>query len=314
MAGKRDFLSLLDVSVVELQALVDRAIELKRLRREGKGPKSLAGKTLGMIFEKSSTRTRVSFEVGMFELGGHAVYLSPQGSQLGRGEPIRDTARVLSGYCDAILIRTFGQERVVELAKWARVPVINGLTDEYHPCQLLADLQTVRERVGSFKGVRCAWVGDGNNMAHSWMLAAASLGMHLSLACPEGYLPSSAVEALAADRLAESGGSIRVVSDPQEAVQGAQVISTDVWASMGQEDEAARRQQAFAGYCVDEALLSEAAGDVIVLHCLPAHRGEEISEGALEGEHSAVWQQAENRLHAQKALLESFVSSASESP
>jgi ornithine carbamoyltransferase len=261
-----------------------------------------------MIFEKASTRTRVSFEVGMFELGGHAVSLSTAGSQIARGEPMEDTARVLSGYCSAILIRTYGHERLETLAKWSTVPVLNGLTDRYHPCQIVADLQTVTERRGGISGWRYAWIGDGNNMAHSWINAAAILGLELVLACPGGYKPDAAVVADAEARMRESGsGSIRVVSDPAEAARGSHVISTDVWASMGQEEETTRRQAAFAGYCVDQTLVDLASKDAMILHCLPAHRGEEISAEVLEGPQSAVWQQAENRLHAQKAILEAIV-------
>ena len=302
---KRDLLSLYDLADGELEALLDRAIELKALRARGESTRTLPGAVLGMIFEKSSTRTRVSFEVGMFELGGHAVYISPTGSQIGRGEPIEDTARVLGGYCRGLLIRTFAQSRAEALAAWAPVPVINGLTDRFHPCQLLADLMTVRERFGQLAGLRYAWIGDGNNMAHSWLNAAAIAGFDLVIACPEGYDPDPEVVREARQRMAASGrGSATIVRDPGEAARGADVISTDVWASMGQEEDAAIRARAFAAYCVTEALVAEASSGAIVLHCLPAHRGEEISAEVLEGPRSAVWAQAENRLHAQKALLE----------
>lgn len=305
---KRDFLSLYDLSADEFRGVLARAIELKAIRARGESCSSLQGKVLGMIFEKASTRTRVSFEVGMFELGGHAVYISNQGSQIGRGEPIEDTARVLSGYCSAILIRTFGQERIAELARWAKVPVLNGLTDLYHPCQIVADLQTVTELRGGIEGVRYAWIGDGNNMAHSWINAAAILGLDLVLACPKGYQPEPSITSEAQRRIQALGtGSIRLVSDPREAARDSHVISTDVWASMGQEKEASQRQKAFVGYCVDQSLLEVASADANILHCLPAHRGEEISAEVLEGPHSAVWQQAENRLHAQKAILEAIL-------
>ncbi len=305
---KRDFLSLYEFSADEFRGVLARAIELKAIRLRGEGAASMAGKVLGMVFEKASTRTRVSFEVGMFELGGHAVYLSTAGSQIGRGEPICDTARVLSGYCQAILIRTFGHERIEELAKWSSVPVINGLTDLYHPCQIVADLQTVMERKGGIEGFRYAWIGDGNNMAHSWINAAAILGLDLVLACPEGYEPAAAVMAEAERRIEASGsGSITLVRDPRDAAKGSRVISTDVWASMGQEEENNVRRKAFNGYCVSQELLSHADKDAMVLHCLPAHRGEEISAEVLEGPQSAVFQQAENRLHAQKAILEAIV-------
>jgi ornithine carbamoyltransferase len=296
--SKRDFLTLWDLSAAELTALLDRSAVLKRARAEGKPIVSLPGKTLGMIFEKASTRTRVAFEVGMFELGGHAVYLAPQGTQIGRGEPLADTARVLGGYCHGILVRTFAQERAEELARFAPVPVLNGLTDFSHPCQILADLFTAKELFGEIQGLRYAWIGDGNNMAHAWIDAAAILGLDLVLACPEGYQPDPKVLARA---------NVELVTDPREAARGAHVVSTDVWASMGQEEEAEKRRQAFRGYCVDDEMLALAASDVRVLHCLPAHRGEEISESVLEGPRSAVWQQAENRLHTQKAVLELFL-------
>jgi len=313
--GKRDFLSLLDLDEAEVAAMFARAAELKERRRRGEVESTLRGKVLGMVFEKASTRTRVSFEVGMFELGGHAVYLSTEGSQIARGEPIQDTARVLGGYCHGIVIRTFGQHRCESLARHAPVPVINGLTDLHHPCQLLADLFTVWERLGRVDGVRYAWIGDGNNMANSWVSAAALLGLDLVIACPEGFDPDASVLSGARARLAQRGrGSIRVVRDPAEAADGADVISTDVWASMGQEQEAEARRVRFAGYSVDERLLSHAASRAIVLHCLPAHRGEEIAAGVIDGPQSAVWQQAENRLHVQKAVLELFLGAAASSP
>lgn len=302
--SKRDLLSFHDLGEGGMRDVLRRAAELKRLRAAGTTTHTLAGKTLGMIFEKASTRTRVSFEVGMFELGGHAVYLSTQGTQIGRGEPLRDTARVLGGYCQGIVIRTFGQAVAEELARFSPVPVINGLTDLLHPCQVLADLQTAVERFGDGAlgpGVRYAWVGDGNNMSHSWIEAAALLDLDLVLACPEGYDPDA--ELLARART-EGRGRIEIVRDPIAAARGADVISTDVWASMGEEAEAEARKTAFAGYCVDEALMAHASSRAIVLHCLPAHRGEEISDGVIEGPRSAVWAQAENRLHVQKAILE----------
>jgi ornithine carbamoyltransferase len=264
-----------------------------------------------MVFEKASTRTRASFEIAMFELGGHALYLGTQGSQLGRGEPIRDTARVLSGYCHGIMVRTFGQERAAEMAQYARVPVINGLTDLLHPCQVLADLQTVVQRfkdrgdvAKALRAVKYAWIGDGNNMANSWIEAAGILGLDLALACPPGFEPDAAVyeRARGTER-----GRITVTHDPAEAIAGRHVVSTDVFASMGQESEADSRRRAFAGYCIDNALMARAASDAIVLHCLPAHRDEEITDDVIEGPQSVVWQQAENRLHAQKALLESLI-------
>jgi ornithine carbamoyltransferase len=302
---KRDFLTVADVSVDEWPRVWRRAADLKASRARGERTHTLAGKAVALVFEKASTRTRVSFEVGVFDLGGHAVVIDGQRSQLARGEPIADTARVLSGYCHAIVLRTFGQERVEALARAATVPVVNGLSDQHHPCQIASDLFTVIERFGSIDGVRHAWIGDGNNMAHSWIEAAGLMGLELALACPHGYQPDPDLLATARARQGAAGrGRITVTTDPREAVRGAHVVSTDVWASMGQEAEADARRRAFAGYLVDDALLAEAADDAIVLHCLPAHRGEEISAAVLDGPRAAAWQQAENRLHVQKALLE----------
>jgi len=297
------FLTLADIAPERWPQLFDRAAELKRDRVQ----RSLAGKSIALIFEKASTRTRVSFEVGVFELGGHAVVLTSQGSQLARGEPIEDTARVLSGYCHAIILRTFGQDRVEALARAASVPVINALTDEHHPCQVATDLFTVREHFGRLD-VRYAWIGDGNNMASSWIEAAGLFGLDLVLACPQGFQPDAMRVADAQARQRALGkGSVWVTDDPTIAAARADVISTDVWASMGQEADAERRTQAFAGYCVDDALLAHAAQDAIVLHCLPAHRGEEITGAVLDGPRSLAWIQAENRLHVGKAILEAVV-------
>lgn len=308
--AKRDFLSFWDLSADEIRKLLSRAGELKQMRARGEIFHPLAGKTLGMIFEKASTRTRVSFEVGMFELGGHAVYLSSQGSQIGRGEPLRDTARVLGGYCHGILIRTFGHEVAEELARFSPVPVINGLTDLSHPCQVLADLFTAWERLGPRAlepgGLRYAWIGDGNNMAHSWIEVAAILGLDLAIACPEGYEPDAEVLGRA-ERDGDFRRHIHITRSPSEAVRGRDVLSTDVWASMGEEGEQAVREKAFSGFCIDDRLLDLASQQAIVLHCLPAHRGEEITDGVLEGPHSAIFAQAENRLHVQKAILEYFL-------
>jgi ornithine carbamoyltransferase len=305
---KRDLLTLWDLTANELLALLQRAGALKVERLKGDALHTLPGRILGMIFEKPSTRTRVAFEVAMVELGGHAVYLAAEGSQIGRGEPIADTARVLGGYCHGIVIRTFAQARAEELARWAPIPVINGLTDHAHPCQILADLFTVQELRGDVRGPRYAWIGDGNNMANSWINAAAVLGLDLILACPDGYRPDPGVVTRAEHRMAETGrGRLVVVSDPRQAVKGVDVVSTDVWASMGQEAEAQERRRAFAGYRLDDALVGLAAPNPVVLHCLPAHRGEEISESVLEGASSAVWRQAENRLHTQKAILELYL-------
>jgi ornithine carbamoyltransferase len=312
MSEPRHFLTLGDLPEGGIEALLRRAEEFRLLRSLRQPHATRPGRVLGMVFEKASTRTRASFEIGMFDLGGHALSLDPMGSQLGRGEPIRDTARVLSGYCHAIMIRTFGQDRAEEMARFARVPVINGLTDLLHPCQLLADLQAVVQRFGSLgpdvgaalRAVRYAWIGDGNNMANSWIEAAGILGLDLALACPDGHWPDSGVLARAR---AKGRGLITLSSDPVEAVRGRQVLSTDVFASMGQEAEAEQRKKTFADFCVDARLLAVADPKAIVLHCLPAHRGEEITDEVIEGRASVVWQQAENRLHAQKALLESLL-------
>ena len=295
MTPPRHFLAIPDLKPSELADLFDLAADMKSGKyRE----KPLAGKTLGMIFAKSSTRTRVSFEVGAYQLGGHALFLSSRDIQLGRGEPIRDTARVLSRYLDGIMIRTFDHADVEELARYSLVPVINGLTDQLHPCQVLADLFTVREHIGGWDGKVVAWVGDGNNMANSWINAAGTLGFELRLACPRGYEPAR--ELLDRNRAA---ATIVVTGDPREAVRGAHVVNTDVWASMGQEEEQAVRARAFAGYIVDERLMRLADPDAIFLHCLPAHRGEEVAAEVIEGPQSRVWDEAENRLHVQKALL-----------
>jgi ornithine carbamoyltransferase len=291
----RDFLAIPDYSREELTGLFDLA---ERMRNGEYRDKPLAGKSLAMIFMKASTRTRVSFEVGTWQLGGHALFLSPRDVQLGRGEPIADTARVLSRYVDGIMIRTFAHSEVEELAKFATVPVINGLTDLLHPCQILADILTIRQHLGSIEGRKVAWIGDGNNMANSWINAAFRLGFDLTLACPEGYEPDSEILARA-----KTVANVRVVRDPAEAVTGADVVNTDVWASMGQEEEQAIREKAFKGYIVDEALMSRAEKNAIFMHCLPAHRGEEVSAGVIDGPQSVVWDEAENRLHVQKAIM-----------
>ena len=295
MAKKRDFLAIADLGREELTQLLERA----RLLKAGVDSAQLSGKTLAMIFRKSSTRTRVSFEVGMSQLGGHAIFLSDSDSQSGRGETVHDTAKVLSRYVDGIMIRTHAHAEVEELAGHASVPVINGLTDLLHPCQIIADLQTMAEEFGSEHASRTvAWIGDGNNMANSWLNAAYRLGFSLRLACPEGYDPNPEI-------LARAQGEADVVltRDRSEAVQGADVVTTDVWASMGQEDEAAERSEAFKEFLVDEALMGQAAPSAIFLHCLPAHRGEEVTEGVLDGPQSRIFDEAENRLHAQKAIM-----------
>ena len=292
---KRDFLAIPDFSADELNRLFDVAARMKDGSYQDK---PLAGRTLGMIFTKSSTRTRVSFEVGAYQLGGHALFLSSRDIQLGRGEPIGDTAKVLSRYLDIIMIRTFAHAQVEELAASASIPVINGLTDLLHPCQILADLLTMREHIGGWEGKAVAWIGDGNNMANSWMNAAGTLGFELRLACPEGYEPDREVFDRNKDRT-----SISITEDLEEAVAGAHVVTTDGWASMGQEADTEVRQVAFQGYLVDDALMAKADDDAIFLHCLPAHRGEEVAASVIDGPQSRVWDEAENRLHAQKALM-----------
>lgn len=295
MRPARHFLAIPDFTRSELLELFELAA---RMKRRDYRDKPLAGRTLGMIFAKSSTRTRVSFEVGAFQLGGHALFLSSRDIQLGRGEPIRDTARVLSRYLDGIMIRTFDHADVEELARYGSIPVINGLTDLLHPCQVLADLFTVRECLGGWDGMAVAWVGDGNNMANSWINAAGRLGFELRLACPQGYRPDAGIL-----ERNQSLAKILVTADPREAVRGAHVVTTDVWASMGQEAEQEIRAKAFRGYLVDDALMDLADPSAIFLHCLPAHRGEEVSAEVLEGARSRVWDEAENRLHVQKALM-----------
>ncbi len=292
---KRDFLSIRDLTRDEIEYLLEKALEMKRA---GKGyRRSLSGYTLGLLFEKASTRTRVSFEAAMYRLGGTTVFLSSRDTQLSRGEPVKDTARVLSRYLDGLSIRTFSQGVVEEMAQWADIPVINALTDKYHPCQVLSDLMTVKEKKGRLNDLAVAWVGDGNNMANSWINAAKIMKFRLCLACPSGYEPDG-------DMLAGAGENVRLTRNPQEAVQGADVINTDVWASMGQENEQQKRIADFQGFQVNEDLVKQAKADAILLHCLPAHRGEEIAEAVLEGPGSVVFDQAENKMHLHQALLE----------
>ncbi|HTM21660.1 MAG TPA: ornithine carbamoyltransferase [Kofleriaceae bacterium] len=301
----RDLLSFEDVSADELRGLLERAGAHKRARAAGEPLRTLPGRVVALVLEKASTRTRVSFEVGVHELGGLPVYLASQGTQIGRGEPVEDLARVLDGYCHAAVFRTFGQERCAAMAAAARMPVINGLTDLLHPCQIVADLFTVLEVRGTIDGLRYAWIGDGNNMANSWIEAAGLLGLDLALACPPGYRSDAGVLARARARMAASGrGHIELCDTPLAAARGAHVINTDVWASMGQEEEAEARRRAFAGWCVDAALMDAADPDAFALHCLPAHRGEEIAAEVIDGPRAQVWRQAENRLHVQKAILE----------
>jgi ornithine carbamoyltransferase len=299
----RDFLRVKDWAGDELVAVLDLADRLKARQRERVEHRHLEGRTLGMIFQKPSTRTRVSFEVGMAQLGGTALYLAAGDLQLGRGETIKDTGNVLSRYLDGIMIRTFAQADVDELAEHAEIPVINGLTDEFHPCQALADVMTIREHFGSFEGVRVAYLGDGNNVCHSLMVACAKLGLDFVAATPSGYEPDEEVVGWAQAAADESGGSLEVGHDPRAAAEGADVLYTDVWTSMGQEEERERRLRDLVDYRIDDRALALASERAVVLHCLPAHYGEEISEEILYGPRSAVWDQAENRLHAQKALL-----------
>ena len=299
----RSLTKVADWSRSELETLLDLADELKAAQQAGEEHRLLPGRTLGMIFQKPSTRTRVSFEVGMWQLGGFALYLSANDLQLGRGETIRDTATVLSRYLDAIMIRTFAQEDVEQLAEHASIPVINGLTDAAHPCQVLADLMTIRERRGTLAGLTLAYLGDGNNMCASLMVGAAKFGMRFVAATPKGYEPSARAVELARDAAAESGGSVQLTDDPRAACAHADVLYTDVWTSMGQEAENERRVRDLRGFEIDSAALEAAGDEAIVLHCLPAHYGEEISEEIVYGPHSAIFDQAENRLHAQKALL-----------
>lgn len=299
----KDFLCLADFSAEELTYLLDLAAELKMMQKEGIPYQPLKGKTLGMIFEKASTRTRISFEVGIYQLGGQGMFFSNRDLQIGRGEPISDTAQVISRYLDGIMIRTFEHEKVEELAKYASIPVINGLTDTFHPCQILADFQTIIEKKGSLKGLKLAYVGDGNNMANSMMIGSAKLGMHVSIASPEGYMPEEEVVDLAKGFGEISGSKVTITDNPMEAVMDADIIYTDVWASMGQEAEQEKRVKIFAPYQVNSQLAQYADDDYLFMHCLPAHRGEEVSADIIDGKHSVIFDEAENRLHVQKAIM-----------
>jgi len=296
----KHFLTLLDLDPLELESILNRATQLKAMQKSGETHHTLAGKTLGMIFDKASTRTRISFEVGMYQLGGHALFLHSGTTQLGRGEPIEDSARVLSRMVDAVMIRTFDHAMVQKFAAYASVPVINALTDLTHPCQVLADVMTYREHRGSIRGKTVTWVGDGNNMAHSWINGAVAFGYHLNIACPDGYCPDEKL--LQAAR--NLGAQIELTHDVRTAVSDVDLVTTDVWASMGQEEEQAEREKAFSGYIVDESVMAHAKSDALFMHCLPAHRGEEVSAGVMDSAQAVVWDEAENRLHAQKALLE----------
>ena len=296
----RHFLTLLDLSPEELRALLTRAIELKKMLKNDIQHLPLSNKTLAMIFDKSSTRTRVSFETGMAQMGGHALFLSPKDTQLGRGEPIEDSARVLSRMVDGVMIRTFEHHSIEKFAAHSSVPVINGLTDLYHPCQLLADMQTWFEYRGDIKGATVAWIGDGNNMCHSYINAAKQLDFHLKIACPQTYNPDPKI-------VAQAKEEVSVTHDPKSAVENADLVVTDVWASMGQEEEQKERQKVFQAFQVNNELLSLANKDALFMHCLPAHRGEEVTAEVLESKQSVVWDEAENRLHAQKALIEKLL-------
>lgn len=304
---KKDFLSLSDTDKHELETIVSDAVRLKRMKSAGAAHEYLKGRSLGMIFEKASTRTRVSFEVGMTDLGGHALFLNPADLQLGRGEEIRDTARALARYVDIMMIRAYDHSTIEEFACYSTVPVINGLSNALHPCQVLADIMTLRERFNDLRDLRLAWIGDGNNVCNSWMLSTALTGMEVVVASPARYRPKEAF----IEQAQAAGGRVRVVTDPVEAVRDADVLYTDIWVSMGDEQERADRIQALKGYTIDSHLLACAPPDAFVMHCLPAHRGEEITDEVIEGPQSIVWDQAENRLHAQKALLVHLVTGKS---
>ena len=293
----RHFLTLMDLNAAELQQVLARAMELKAMRKRGEDQASLRHKTMAMIFEKSSTRTRVSFEAGMAQLGGNSLFLSPRDTHLGRGEPVEDTARVMSRMVDVIVIRANQHEMVEQFARYSSVPVINALTDKYHPCQLLADIQTYLEIRGTIKGKTVAWIGDGNNVCHSWMNAARQFDFSLRVATPKGYEPDATL-------VKACRGHVALMHDPKHATQGADIVITDTWASMGQEHEKAQRVEAFAGFMVDNALMKLAHPDAVFMHCLPAYRDYEVATEVIDGPQSVVWDEAENRLHAQKALLE----------
>jgi len=301
---KKDILTLLDLNKEDFDHLFNLAIDLKKSHKKGKPSTSLKGKTLGLIFDKASTRTRISFETAMVQLGGTPIFISTRDTQIARNEPVRDTARVLSRYLDGLAIRTYSQDLLIEYAEFAEIPVINALTDLYHPCQVLSDLLTIIEYKGGYNGLKITWIGDGNNMSHSWINAAAVLGLNLVLACPEGYHPDKEVFEKGA---AMSNGAIHLTKDPVEAIDKADVVYTDVWASMGQESEHKARKGLFESFQLDTKLLKNASKDVIVMHCLPAHRGEEITDDVIEGPNSVVWDQAENKLHMNKAILETLI-------
>ncbi len=301
---KKDILTILDLTKTDIDYLLKRAVELKYMQKQGILYRPFTGKTLGLIFDKPSTRTRVSFETAMIQLGGTPLFISTKDTQIARDEPVRDTARVLSRYIDCLAIRTFSQSLIEEFAQFSSIPIINALTDLYHPCQVLSDIMTVLEKKGGYNNIKIAWIGDGNNVAHSWINASAILGLNLVLACPKGYCPDEMILKRALER---GVGNIHLTSDPVEAARGADVLYTDVWASMGQEKEHEERKLVFASYKLSSKLVQYASENVIVMHCLPAHREEEISEGVLEGPNSVVWDQSENKLHMTKAILEALI-------
>jgi len=296
MMEHRDFLSITDLSIIEIEQIFSKAKEHK----DSLPVQSLFGRTVVLVFEKASTRTRISFETGVARMGGHAIVLTPEGTQMARGEPLKDTARILSGYCDGIVLRTFGHNRVEEMAKFASVPVVNALTDLLHPCQVLSDCFTLGLRFGDLAGKKVAWIGDGNNMANSWINAAAVLGFEMALACPKGYDPDETIM----NSALECGAKVNVTRDPAEAVTGAIAVNTDVWASMGQEDEADGRKKEFSAFGVTKKIMERAAEEAVFMHCLPAHREEEVTEEVLEGPQSIVWEQARNRLYVQEAIMD----------
>jgi ornithine carbamoyltransferase len=301
---KKDLLAISDLTAKDITVILKRASALKKLRKQGKTHTTLKGKTLGMIFEKASTRTRVSFEAGMYQLGGQALFLSADDLQVGRGEPIADTARTLSRYLDGIMIRTYAQSTVEELARYATIPVINGLSDLHHPCQALADLLTIQEKKGALPGLTLAYIGDGNNVANSLIEACVKVGMNISIGCPHGYEPDAGVMRGAKRDAQRTGSEIRILNDPLKAVENADAVYTDVWASMGQEAEHKLRVRVFKGFQINAALMKKAGTQAIVMHCLPAHRGEEITADVIDGPRSVIFDEAENRLHTQKAVLE----------
>ena len=300
----RHLLTIFDLSTKEIESLLIRARELKAIQKQGIECRPLKGKTLGLLFEKQSTRTRLSFEVAALQLGGHSIYLSPHQIQMGRGEELRDTARVFSRYLDGVVIRTFEHKMIEEFAGNSSIPVINGLTDMHHPCQIISDMLTILEKKDRISGIRLAYIGDGNNVAHSLIEGAAVMGMHIRIASPKGYEPDNRITEMARQKAQETGAAIEIMEDPFEAVDNADVVYTDVWTSMGQEEEEGKRKSVFKKYRINRELMNKAKGDAIILHCLPAHRGEEITDEMMESPQSVVFDQAENRLHMQKALLE----------